>query len=173
MRLLEGVGLDPLFLLNREGGPLNKTDIVRHAWAQFEPELQEQGFELVEAEYVIEDGRKILRVYIDKPDAGITLDDCTAAAQVLSPLLDAESFIEDRFFLEVSSPGFERPLRKPNDFIRFDGEQARLTTNAPTAGRKRFSGILRGFEDGLIKMECDGNLVEIHIENLKKANLVR
>lgn len=152
---------------------MNTSEIIGRAWTEFEPELREQGYELVEAEYVLEYGRRVLRIYIDKEVSGVTLDDCALVSQILSPLLDARDFIEERFYLEVSSPGLDRPLRKPADFNRFAGEQVRITTNAPVAGRKRFHGILKGFDDGLIMVECDGQMTAIHIENLKKANLVR
>ncbi len=150
-----------------------REEIVRRAWREFEPELQEQGYELIEVEYVgTQGGMHILRLYIDK-SGGITLDDCTAVSQLLNPLLDAGDFIHENYFLEVSSPGIDRPLRKPQDFQKYVGEEVRVVTHSPTDGRKKFSGVLNGFVDGLIKLDCDGVCYEIHIENLKKANLNR
>jgi ribosome maturation factor RimP len=75
--------------------------------------------------------------------------------------------------LEVSSPGFDRPLRKPEHFLRFVGEPVKVVTHALVGGRSRFSGVIRGFEDGLILLEVAGETVSIHIENLKKARLNR
>lgn len=76
--------------------------------------------------------------------------------------------------LEVSSPGIDRPVRKTADFTRFAGEQVRVQTHAPVAGRKKFKGKLEGIEDGLIRVTVeDGELVSIHIENVKRANLER
>lgn len=148
--------------------------IADRAWEAFEADLQEQGYELVEVEYAPgHGGIRILRVYMDKPGGAITLDDCTAASQLLSALLDAGGFIDARYVLEVSSPGIERPLRKPSDFARFVGAELRVTTYAPVDNRRNYRGVLKGFEDGLIALECDGTVHEIHIENLKKAQLVR
>ena len=112
----------------------------------------------------------MLRLFLDR-EGGITLDHCTAATQLISPLLDADNFIEGRYMLEVSSPGIARPIRKPADFERFAGEQIRVKTHAPVEGRSRFTGILKGFGDGLIELDCDGREYRIHLENLHKANL--
>lgn len=146
--------------------------IIRQVWASFEPELADLGYELVEVEYVREGTTRILRIYIDKEGGGITLKDCTKASHLLSVLLDAEDFIDEEYHLEVSSPGLERPLRKPGDFVRFRGSPVRIEMIALSGGRRRFRGILEDFQDGLIVLECDGERVELHIENLKKATLV-
>ncbi len=151
---------------------MNGRDVANSVWGLIEPHLREQGFELVEVEYVQQGGRWSLRVFIDHP-GGITLDHCQAASQMLSPLLDTERAVEGSYVLEVSSPGFDRPVRKPEDFARFTGERVKLKTYAPVEGRKRFTGSLRGFHDGLIVIECDGATYSIHIENLHKANLDR
>ena len=149
------------------------SGIIGSAWGVFEPHLREQGYELVEVEYVPQGRRQILRIFIDKDGGGITLDDCTAASQLLGTLLDADDFVHTQYVLEVSSPGIARPLRKPADFLRFSGEKVRVLSHGPVSGRRKFTGILRGFRDGLIVLDCDGKTFEIHIENLKKANLDR
>ena len=154
---------------------MNREDVVRRAWRLFEPELAEQGYELVELEFAGTggSGARVLRMFIDKADGGVTHEDCVAATQVVNPLLDVEDFVPGEYMLEVSSPGLDRPVRKPEDFVRFSGEEVRLTTHLPLDGRRRFTGELRGFADGLIAIACDGRVYEIHIENLKKANLNR
>lgn len=149
-----------------------RNEVVRRAWEELEPELVEQGYELVEVEYDQHGSALILRLYIDC-EGGVTIDDCASVSQFLSPLLDTMDFMDGRYTMEVSSPGFDRPLRKPADFARFVGEKIRVQTIAPVAGRKRIRGILGGFEDGLIRVEADGITYEVHIENLKKANLDR
>lgn len=152
---------------------MTNRDIVRRTWHLFEPCLHEQDYEIVEVEFASQGRTKILRIYIDKPDGGITHEDCVAVSQLLSPILDEEDFITEDYMLEVSSPGVDRPVRKPKDFARFIGERMKLVAQAPSEGRRRYTGILTGFEDGLIHMECGDKTLQIHIENLKKANLIR
>ncbi len=151
---------------------MHRNEIVRRSWALFEPELLEQGYELVELEYVKQGRTGILRVYIDHND-GITHTDCAAVSQVLGPILDMDDFIAEAYVLEVSSPGVDRPVRKPEDFTRFTGETLKLSTITATEGRRRYTGTLKGYDDGLISIECDGRTHQVHIENLKKANLLR
>ena len=151
---------------------MDAREVVREAWKHLEPVLAEQGYELVEVEYVRQGPRWTLRLYIDK-DAGVTLDDCETASRVVSPQLDETDVIEGSYVLEVSSPGFDRPVRKPKDFERFAGERIRVKTLLPVDGRRQFAGELKGFQDGLVTVDCDGTTYSIHIENLQKANLDR
>jgi ribosome maturation factor RimP len=147
-------------------------EAVRRAWQELEPHLIEQGFELVELEFSSQGGRAILRLYIDRP-SGVTLDDCVAVSQVLGPVLDASEMLADSYFLEVSSPGFDRPVRKPGDFEKFAGERAIVKTVAPVGGRKKFKGVLKGFSDGAVRIACDGVEYAIAIDNVQRANLDR
>ncbi len=151
---------------------MNVPEIIRQSWTLFEPDLQAAGYDLVEVEFGKQHGTRVLRVYIDK-EGGITHADCQTVSQLLNPVLDARDYIEEDYVLEVSSPGFDRPLRKPADFERFAGEELKLSTHTALLGRKNFRGILQGFRDGLILLTSEGANVEVHIENLKKANLVR
>ena len=154
------------------GAPVLGRDVVRRFWEAFTPELAEQGYELIEVEYAQQSGVRILRVFIDA-SAGISHGDCQKVSHVLSPLLDAGDWIDEHYLLEVSSPGFDRPVRRPEDFQRFVGERIKIQTISPTQGRKRFRGVLVGYDDGMIKVECDGATYAIHLENIKKANLDR
>ena len=147
-------------------------ELHERAWSTLEPELAQQGYELVEVEIAGGSGRAILRVFIDK-EKGITLDDCAAVSQFLGPLLDKVEIVGGSYVLEVSSPGFDRPVRKPADFIRFSGEAVKVKTHFPVDGRKKFSGTLKGFENGVVVIESEGNVHRITIENVHKANLVR
>ncbi|MCC6143515.1 MAG: ribosome maturation factor RimP, partial [Candidatus Hydrogenedentes bacterium] len=145
---------------------MEREEIVRSTWSLIEPHLAEQGYEVVELEYTRQGGTRVLRVFIDK-DGGITLDDCAAVSQLLSPILDEADLIAESYMLEVSSPGIDRPLRKPADFDRFAGEEIRLQTYSPLEGRSRFKGVLKGIQGDLIVLDCDGRTFEIHLENLK------
>ena len=151
---------------------MRQDEIIRHAWALLEPELASHGYELIEVELARQGGGSVLRLFLDK-EGGITLDDCAAATQILNPVLDTENVVDGHYMLEVSSPGIDRPVRKAEHFQQFIGERIKLLSESPVMGRSRFRGTLTGFEDGLITVECDGEPYEIHIENLKKANLDR
>jgi len=151
---------------------VSADEIVRQTWQRLEHEVAEQGYELVEVEFGQHGSRWVLRIYIDK-EGGVTIDDCAAVSQFLSPLLDKLDFIEGSYVLEVSSPGIDRPLRKPEDFQRFVEEKVRVLTRTPVEGRKRFSGRLASLEDGLLTIDCGGKAYRIHIENVQKARLDR
>lgn len=154
------------------GGLVTQEEVLRIAWEELEPELAEQGFELVEVEYGPHGSQHVLRVYIDR-DGGVTIDHCAEVARFLGPYLDQRNFIQGSYNMEVSSPGIDRPVRKPIDFERFAGERIALKTVAPVEGRRRFRGVLRGIEDGLVAVEIDGVTHRIHIQNVQKAKLDR
>ena len=111
----------------------------------------------------------MLRVFIDKPD-GITVDDCGAVSNHLSRLLAVENIDYDR--LEVSSPGLDRPLKKASDFIRLAGESVKLRLHVALQGQRNFVGILREVNDGILKLEVDGKMLDLDLNNLEKVRLV-
>ena len=147
-------------------------EVVRFVWLKIEPLIEEQGYELVEAEFARGDRGWTLRLFVDK-DGGFALDDCRKVSQLVSPVLDATGVVDDKYVLEVSSPGLDRPVRKPADFERFAGEAIKIKAHTPVAGRRRFAGVLQGSRDGLVTVDCDGTAYEVHLENIKKANLDR
>lgn len=151
---------------------MDHSELIGRLWARFEPELAEQGYELVELEIEGDGGGRVLRFYIDGP-AGVTLDDCAAASELVSPMLDAEDVIRGRYMLEVSSPGIDRPIRKPADFERFTGEPVRVLAQEPVNGRRRFKGLLGGLRDGLVEVDCGDAVHRIHLENVKRVRLDR
>lgn len=113
--------------------------------AMVTPYLQEHGFELVDIEYVKEGSNWFLRVYIDK-EGGIDIDECGQVSEYLSAKLDEKDPISGAYFLEVSSPGAERPLKKPADFKRAVGKYVFVTTYEPVDGLKEFEGTLEAYE---------------------------
>lgn len=128
------------------------------------------GFEIVDVEYVKEAGEYYLRVYLDK-EGGISLDDCEQVSRKLSEQLDKEDLISENYFLEVSSPGLDRPLKKEKDFIRYQGRDVEIKLYKAVDGVKQFEGELVGLtEDKNIKIIIDGNEVEF---NKKEVALVR
>ena len=125
------------------------------------------GYELVDLER--SPRGKLLRVFIDKP-SGVSVDDCVAVSNHLSRLFAVENIDYDR--LEVSSPGLDRPLKKVSDFIRFAGESVKLRLRVALQGQRNFVGILREVNDGVLKLEVDGKILDLELNNLEKVRLV-
>ncbi|MBU5677457.1 ribosome maturation factor RimP [Alkaliphilus sp. MSJ-5] len=125
------------------------------------PIIENEQFELVDLEYKKEGSNWYLRIYIDKP-GGITLDDCQKVSEQLSDELDREDPIKENYFLEVSSPGLDRPLKKEADFIRFKGEIVEVKLYEPLNGNKIIEGELVGLENNIIKVNvANVGLVEL------------
>jgi len=125
------------------------------------PIIENEKFELVDVEYKKEGSNWYLRIYIDKP-GGITLDDCQKVSEQLSGELDREDPIKENYFLEVSSPGLDRPLKKEADFIRFKGEIVEIKLYEPLNGNKIIEGELIGLENNIIKVNvANVGLVEL------------
>jgi len=151
--------------------------VVERARALLEPVLERDGYELVEVEWVRGGGRWILRLYIDR-EGGIGIEDCQTVSRTVEPILDVEDFIEPAYDLEVSSPGVDRPLRKPADFDRFAGQRAHVKTYGPvpgtapgSPGRKHWTGTLRGFKDGAVELDVDGVVHRVPHDQIAKAHL--
>lgn len=136
------------------------------------PAAEELGLELVDVEFLKEGGRWILRVFIDRDiPGGVTHNDCEALSQRLDVLLDEVDPIAQTYYLEVSSPGIERPLKKPEDFRRFTGHMVNVTTYAPLEGRKKFTGKLVGTGEGVLLIEQEGRSMNIPMDLISSAKL--
>jgi len=133
-----------------------------------EPTLAGMGYELVEVEQP--SPGKLLRVFVDKQDGGITLDDCVAISNHLAQLLAVENVAYSR--LEVSSPGLDRPLKKRADFFRYQGETIQVRLRIPCNGQKNFSGKLHAMQEDILMLEIDGELLQIRLSNVDRARLV-
>jgi ribosome maturation factor RimP len=133
-----------------------------------EPTLAGMGYELVDVEQSAPG--KLIRVFVDKKNSAITLDDCVAISNHLGQLLAVEDIDYNR--LEVSSPGLDRPLEKKADFIRFTGETVRIKLRIAWQGQKNFVGLLKEVKDDTLMLETDGKTLQIELGNLDKARLV-
>ena len=139
-----------------------------------EPELAALGYELVELEFHPARGRALLRLYIDRaaPEGAVTVDDCEAASRRVSAVLDAADPIASGYTLEVSSPGLDRPLRTRAHFARFTGRRVRVESLLPRAGRRRWTGRLAAVGESSVRLEVDGQPVELGLSEIKTARLV-
>ena len=115
------------------------------------PVVEEEGCSLWDVEYVREAGSWFLRIFIDK-DGGVGIDDCERISRRLDPILDEADPIPDSYVFEVGSAGAERELKRPGDFEQFMGADVLLKTYKPRDGRKEFSGVLAGYDDGAVSL---------------------
>ncbi len=143
------------------------------------PILEDAGFELVDLEFKQEGPEWYLRIFIDK-EGGITLDNCAEISREVSAILEVEDLIDRAYRLEVSSPGIDRPLKKPGDFERFAGQRVKIKTldlvDPDERGHKRktFTGILLGLHDGRIRLQQTdkkGGEIELALTEIGLANL--
>ncbi len=137
------------------------------------PVVTALGYELLEVEWSSAGRNSLLRVYIDRNDgAGIGLDDCERASRSIGAVLEADDPIRDAYRLEVSSPGFDRPLRTAEHFARFAGSEARIELAVPIEGRRRFRGRLGPVEGGDVTIEVDRKVWKLPLAGISKARLV-
>jgi ribosome maturation factor RimP len=130
------------------------------------------GVEVVEVEVKGGGAQRFVRISIDKPE-GVTHGDCEQVSQQVGTILDVEDVIPGgRYTLEVSSPGLERKLLKPQDYERFQGKKAKITLRDPLEGRRNWDGTLAGFENGEVALETQpGKTIRFPLDQVQKANL--
>lgn len=134
------------------------------------PYLEENGFELVDIEYVKEGSSWFLRIFVDK-EGGIDIEDCGRISEYASQKLDETDPIEDAYFLEVSSPGAERPLKKPQDVAKSVGKHVFVTTYEPIGGLKEFEGELVSFDGETMVVQVGGKDRAIPYNKVASARL--
>ncbi|TLG75564.1 ribosome maturation factor RimP [Methylocystis sp. B8] len=122
------------------------TGVAARVAHLIEPVLAQLGYRIVRVRLLQQNGQT-LQIMAERPDGAMTIDDCEAASQALSPELDVADLIVNEYRLEISSPGVDRPLVRLSDFLRAVGHEAKIELTHPLAsGRKRFRGIIRGVE---------------------------
>ncbi|MGA2778950.1 MAG: ribosome maturation factor RimP [Steroidobacteraceae bacterium] len=140
-----------------------------------EPAIEALAYELVDIEFAREGRGGVLRIFIDRNaadgDAAITVDDCARVSHAVSEVLEAEDPIKGHYTLEVSSPGFDRILRKKAHFERFVGAQVFVELKLPQDGRRRFAGALKAIENDSIVVVVDGKEHRLPMERIQKARL--
>ena len=152
-----------------------KTAIDRRLAEIITPVIEDLGFELVRLR--LQGGKTAtLQIMADRPEGGINVDDCADISVAVSATLDVEDPVEDAYNLEVSSPGIDRPLTRLKDFETFEGYEAKIETNQPIDGRKRFKGVLAGVEgdEVLLNIEEAGEVqtIGLNFDWLSDAKLV-
>ena len=140
-----------------------------------EPAVEDVGYTLVDVELKGKGRGRVLRLFIDKPDGGITLDDCQTVSQLISPMLDVEGVVEGQYYLEVSSPGINRRIRKKADFEKFTETEVKIHASSPVDGRRKITGVIQGVDgsDVLIRSKSKGSekISRVPLAVIDKANL--
>ena len=150
---------------------MNTGRIVERIRQILEPIAGPAGIEIVDVTLHNESGRWILRVTIDQ-EGGVTVDSCTFINRELGVHMDVEDLIPVRYYLEVSSPGLDRPLKDERDFERFAGRLVLIRTHRSVGGRKKIRGTLEGLRDGVITVRLEeGVSVQVPLEDVSSARL--
>ena len=162
---------------------MSKKKITEIVCGMLETFLPENGFSLWDCEYVKEGPDRYLRVYIDRTDgAYISTDDCELVSRFLDERLDEEDPIPENYILEVSSPGLDRPLVKPEHYARYGGKEVEVKLYKAIDGVKNLQGVLESFdaESGAVTVRCpeqgknadpEGKTYELALADIAKANL--
>ena len=178
-KLLLGVGNGPLLFIEKDTIMAKKkiTDVVAELSGDF---LAENGYELYNTEFVKEGRDWFLRVYIDKVQAAdqeepqyVSTEDCEKVSRFLSEKLDEADPIEQNYYLEVSSPGMDRPLIRPEHYERYVGEEVEIRLYKAMDGVKNMQGVLESFdkESGAVTVTVDGKTYELTLADIAKAKL--
>lgn len=151
-----------------------KQTVEAKAQAVLEPIVAGEGLELLEVEFLREHEGWVLRLFIDKPGGRVGLDECSQVSRAVDTVLDVEDMIPHEYSLEVSSPGVNRPLKKPQHYERVKGQRVKVKTFGPIGEppRKNFTGMLTEVAADAIQVDVEGaGSFRIPFKDIAKANL--
>jgi ribosome maturation factor RimP len=151
---------------------MDRSAVTQRVWELAEPLALATGLELVDVQYRPEGGRIVLRLLLDRPEGGVTLDELTRVSRELGDVIEAHDAVPGRYNLECSSPGLNRPLIRDTHFRRAVGQRVRVQTRAPIDGRRRFRGVLAeaSAETATVEDPQAGRVV-IPLAAIEKANV--
>jgi ribosome maturation factor RimP len=142
-----------------------------------EPVIEDLGFRLVRVKLSSLNGCTV-QIMAERADGTMTVEDCETVSRALSPVLDLEDPVERGYYLEISSPGIDRPLVRRSDFERWGGYEAKIELALPVAGRRRFRGVIRGVDGEVVLLELpdvpegSDRVVRLPLADLAEARLV-
>ncbi len=154
-----------------------ETGVAARVAAIIEPAIEDLGFRLVRVKVTGTNGYTV-QIMAERPDGTMSVDDCELVSKTISPVLDVEDPIDRAYYLEISSPGIDRPLVRAEDFSRWTGHDAKIELEMPLDGRKRFRGFIRGTEGDHALIELpdapagEEALARIPLNSIRDAHLV-
>lgn len=147
------------------------AEVISRVEGLVKPILESLGLFLWDMEFKKEGPRWLLRIYVDK-ESGVTLDDCEAVSRELGVALDVEDIISHSYTLEVSSPGLDRKLTKPEHFKRFIGNMVKVKTVVPVDGEKVFRAEIEGIDGTVVRLRLqNGSILDLALDRIAKAVL--
>jgi ribosome maturation factor RimP len=148
------------------------TAVAQGVWGLAEPVVVTAGLELVDVQCRPEGGRTVVRLLIDRPGGGVTVDELARISREVGHLFDAHDTIPGRYTLECSSPGLNRPLVKPDHFRRAVGQRVYVRTRTPVDGRRQFRGTLAEVADDVVTVDVpEVGRVGLSLADLERANI--
>jgi ribosome maturation factor RimP len=138
----------------------------------FKSYLSTQGLDLVELIHRYEGRNLVLRLLVDKPEGGISLDECAELNINISKILDEKNIIQDRYILEVSSPGLDRPLKTKNDFSRCITKRVKFFLCEAINGKIEIDGVIKDVSEESVGLQTDKGIVQIPFSIINKAKQI-
>lgn len=153
---------------------MSKTPLVKKIEKAIGPMAESMGYEIVRVLLVGEGSSKpTLQIMAEKPDGTMPVDDCGRLSQAVSALLDVENVIDGAYYLELSSPGIDRPLTRLKDFDRYKDNEVRIELDEPVKGQRKFKGMLNGIKGNDILLTPEsGDDVAIPFSAVARAKLL-
>ena len=161
----------------RDNRIIKETGVAARVATIVEPVIEDLGFHLVRVKVSSTNGCTV-QIMAERTDGTMAVSDCETVSRAISPVLDLEDPVSQAYYLEVSSPGIDRPLVRASDFERWTGYDAKIEMAVPQAGRKRYRGFIRGVRDGTVAVELpdvkegEEALVQLPLTDIGEARLV-
>jgi ribosome maturation factor RimP len=146
-----------------------KETVAERVWQVAEPLVMEEGLEIVDVEHRRESRGWVLRLFVDR-EGGVSLDDLTRVSRQLGDVLDAHDVVPGAYTLELSSPGINRRLRRPEHFSRYIGGKVRVKVMTPQDGRRVFVGTLESVDESCIRVSDQTGVHAIAFGDIAQAN---
>jgi len=151
---------------------MDRQAVVTELTVIIEDYLKDQGLDFVDLIYRYEGRDLFLRILVDRPEGGVTLDECSRINREIGDILEEKDIIQAKFILEVSSPGIDRQLKTKSDFSRCINRKVRFFLGEPVNGKIEWEGLISKTEDDRVYVDVEGDIIEIPLVKINKAKQV-